>query len=358
MTELIVVVLVLLSVSFMCSLLEAVILSIQHPYIQHLIDRRHRAGTLLLKFKEKIEEPVAAILTLNTISNTIGAAISGAMALQIFGSKWVALFSATLTFLVLICSEIIPKTLGAHYWRSLGPLAAYLLKGMVVVMKPVLVPIRALTDLLRPDEPETGTSKTDIINLIRIGYFQGTIGSSEFEIMENLFQLRSIRVKDIMTPRTVVFWISQEKTIRDLLEEHVQLQFSRIPLYDVKEDTIRGVVLRRDIMNQIARQKTDLPVESLARPPEFVPETTTVYRLLNQLIARKTHLAVVLDEYGGFSGVVTMEDAIETLLGKEIVDEFDPVEDMRKLAHKKRSRLFRDKGVEDSSESGGEHEGG
>lgn len=353
MIELVIVVLILLSVSFLCSMLEAVLLSVRHPYIQHLIDRGNRAGGLLLKFKEKIEEPISAILTLNTISNTVGAAVSGAMALQIFGSKWVALFSGTLTFLVLICSEIIPKTLGAHYWRSLGPVSAYLLQGMVFSIKPILIPIRMLTRLLRGKSSEAEISKADIINFIRIGYFKGVIGSSEFEIMENLFQLREIRVKDIMTPRTVVFWLPPEQTLDELLEKHVRLQFSRIPLYDVNEDAVQGVVLRRDIMNQIAQQKTDLQVKALARPPEFVPETTTVYRLLNQLIAGKTHLAIVLDEYGGFSGVVTMEDAIETLLGKEIVDEFDTVEDMRKLAKKKRSRLFRDKGLKDSMESDG-----
>lgn len=347
MGALILVVFVLLSLSFICSMLEAVLLSMRYPYIQSLKDRNSRAGHLLMKFKEQIEEPISAILTLNTISNTIGAAVSGAMALQIFGSKWIALFSASLTFLVLICSEIIPKTLGAHYWKTLGPLAAYLLQGMVVGMKPILIPIRSLTALLRSEDSETGISKADIINYIRVGYLQGVIQPSEFEIMDNLFQLQIIKVRDVMTPRTVVFWLSPDQTIDELLARQERLYFSRIPLYNVDTDAIEGVVLRRDIMSRIAQKKTDLRVRDLARPPEFVPETISVYKLLNQLIVTKTHLAVVLDEFGGFTGVVTMEDAIETLLGKEIVDEFDPVEDMRKLARKKRSRLMRRLGRKD-----------
>jgi len=341
MIELVVVVLSLLGISFFCSMLEAVILSIEYPYIQRMIDDGHQAGNLLLRFKKKIEEPIAAILTLNTISNTVGAAISGAMAAKIFGSQWIALFSAVLTFLVLTCSEIIPKTLGAHSWRTLGPFSAYLLRGIVLVMKPILTPILFLTRLLRPADSEDRIRKSDIINFIRIGYFQGVVHPDEFEIMKNLFQLHSINVKSIMTPRTVVFCLSSEQTIEELIKNQPSLQFSRIPLYNVPEDTIEGVVLRRDIMDLVAKQRTNLQVKSIARPAQFIPETISVYKLLNQLIANKTHLAIVLDEYGGFSGVVTLEDAIETLLGREIVDEFDPAVDMQKLARERRARFLR-----------------
>lgn len=341
MIELAAVVLALLGISFFCSMLEAVILSVGYPYIQLMIDERHRAGKLLLGFKEKIEEPISAILTLNTIANTVGAAISGAMAIKIFGSQWIVLFSAVLTFLVLTCSEIIPKTLGAHYWRTLGPFSAYLLRVMVLVMKPFLIPIRFLTRLLIPADSEDKIRKSDIINFIRIGYFQGIVHPNEFEIMKNLFQLQSINVKDIMTPRSVVFCLSPEQTIDEIVKRQTSLQFSRIPLYNDPEDTVEGVVLRRDIMDLVAKQQTNLQVKSIAMPPQFIPEGTSVYRLLNQLIENKTHLAIVLDEYGGFLGVVTLEDAIETLLGREIVDEFDPAVDMRKLAREKGSRFWR-----------------
>jgi CBS domain containing-hemolysin-like protein len=341
MIQLVVVVLAVLSVSFLCSLLEAVLLTMTRPYIQTLIDKKNRSGRTLLRLKEKIEEPISAILTFNTIAHTMGATVAGALALQVFGSEWMALFSATLAFLVLTFSEIIPKTLGAHYWKSLGPSAAYLLRGMIFLLKPLIVPMKALSRWLSRGASVPPMSKEEIRNAVRIGYFMGVLQPSEFEIMENLFRLRSVQVKDIMTPRTVAFWLPPEQKIQDLLDEGVQLPFSRIPLYNAHENTIEAVVLRRDIMNKIAEQDTDVELKSLARPPEFIIETMTTYNLLNLLVSQGIHLAIVLNEYGDFIGIVTMEDAIETLLGKEIVDELDEVVDMRELARKERFRFLR-----------------
>jgi CBS domain containing-hemolysin-like protein len=343
--EIIIVILALLIISFICSVMEAVILSISRPYIQLLIDRKSHSGRLLLKLKEKIEEPISAILTLNTISHTVGAAVSGALALKIFGSEWMALFSAVLTLLILIFSEIIPKTLGAQYWKQLGPLSAYVLKGMIFILKPFIVPIHLISRLFSRENPAARISKGEVINYIRIGHLQGVIKSSEFEIVENLFQLQSIRVKEIMTPRTVVFWLNPNQLIENIHKEHGDLQFSRMPLYNAQENTVEGVVLRRDIMNRIARGKTHIKLKSLAQSPKFVIETISVYRLLNQLISEKAHLAIVINEFGDFTGIVTIEDAIETLLGREIVDEFDKVTDMREFARKKHrsgSRVKRD----------------
>ncbi len=341
MIELLVVVLALLGISFVCSILESVILSVNYAYIQQLVDRKNQSGKLLLSLKTNIEEPVSAILTLNTISHTVGAAVAGAMADEIFGYQWIAVFSGALTFLVLTFSEIIPKTLGTYYWKTLGPASAYVLKGMVVLMKPILIPIRFLTRLLKPKDSETEIDRNDIFNFIRIGYSQGEIHSTELEIAKNLFQLQSIKVKHIMTPRTVVFRLSPEQSIEELIASHTPLQFSRIPLYNASEDLVVGVVLRRDIMDRMATKQTQLQLKCIAKPPVFVPEKSSVYKLLNQLISNRTHLAIVLDERGGFEGVVTLEDAIETLLGREIVDEFDPAVDMRKLARAKGSRFFK-----------------
>jgi CBS domain containing-hemolysin-like protein len=341
MIELLVVVLALLGISFVCSILESVILSVNYAYIQQLVDRKNQSGKLLLGLKTNIEEPVSAILTLNTISHTVGAAVAGAMADEIFGYQWIAVFSGALTFLVLTFSEIIPKTLGTYYWKTLGPASAYVLKGMVVLMKPILIPIRFLTRLLKPKDSETEIDRNDIFNFIRIGYSQGEIHSTELEIAKNLFQLQSIKVKHIMTPRTVVFRLSPEQSIEELIASHTPLQFSRIPLYNASEDLVVGVVLRRDIMDRMATKQTQLQLKCIAKPPVFVPEKSSVYKLLNQLISNRTHLAIVLDERGGFEGVVTLEDAIETLLGREIVDEFDPAVDMRKLARAKGSRFLK-----------------
>ena len=309
--------------------------------LKFLIDRKNRSGRTLLSLKERIEEPISAILTLNTIANTVGATVSGALALQVFGSEWMALFSAALAFLVLTFSEIIPKTLGAHYWKSLGPFSAYMLKGMVLLLKPLIVPMNALSRWLRKGAAVPPMSKEEIRNAVRIGYYMGVLQPSEFEIMENLFRLRSVLVKDIMTPRTVAYWLPPDQKINDLFERRGEISFSRIPLYNAHENTIEGVVMRRDIMTKIAEQQTDLELKALARPPVFIIEKMTVYKLLNLLVSQGIHMAIVLNEYGDFTGIVTMEDAIETLLGKEIVDEYDEVVDMRELARKKRSRFAR-----------------
>jgi len=341
MIHLLAVVLLVLGVSFTCSLLEAVILSVRTPYLQVLVERKSWAGGRLLRFKENIDEPISAILTLNTISNTLGAAIAGAIAQDLFGARGMAVFTGCLTFLVLVFSEIIPKTLGATFWKALAPIAAYLLTLMAFVARPIYFPVKVVTGWISRQRPDATMSKGEILNLLRAGYFQGVIQSSEFRIMENLLQLDSVKVKEIMTPRTVVFWLPPELGTEQLARDRTPLTFSRIPIYNVQEDTVEGVVLRRDIMSHLAEQREDAPLKSLARPVEFIMEKTSVFKLLNLLIASKTHLAVVLSEYGDFVGIVTMEDAIETLLGQEIVDEFDPVVDMRTLAWKESIRRLK-----------------
>lgn len=336
MIELILVIVGLLIVSFTCSVLESIILSISRPYIQILIDKNMRSGKILKDLKNDIDKPISAILTLNTISHTVGAAVSGAIASSLFGSQWMGLFSAVLTFLILVFSEIIPKTIGAHYWKSLSPASAYLLKGFIIILKPLIIPLNFFSALFMRDNPAALVSKAEIYNFIRMGHKQGVVGSSEFEIIQNLFNLREIRVRDIMTPRTVVFWLDPELTVENVHKEKIKLNFSRIPLYIPRSNTVTGIVMRRDIMDKIAEKKMDATLKKLGTKPEFVPETISVLKLLNRLVTTKTHLAVVLNEYGDYTGIVTIEDAVETLLGMEIVDEFDPAVDMRELARKKK----------------------
>ncbi|MCK4761268.1 MAG: HlyC/CorC family transporter [Candidatus Aminicenantes bacterium] len=339
MIKLFLVVLGLIAISFLCSILEAVILSISRSYIEILVEKGSRSGRWLLQLKERIEEPIAAILTLNTISHTVGAAVSGAIAMQVFGSHRLAVFSAVLTLLILIFSEIIPKTIGARYWKRLGPFSAYCLKGMIFIMKPLIVPIHYISRLFSKGNADNLLSKREIFNTIRLGYLQGVLQPQEFEIMDNLFKLQSIKVEDIMTPRPVVFTLPADYKISDIESESPPFDFSRIPLYDARENSVEGIVLRRDIVNY-SREKKDATLKSLSRPAFFVPDTISTYRLLNRLIEQKIHLAVVINEFGDFIGIVTMEDAIETLLGKEIVDEYDRVADMRELARKKSRRML------------------
>ena len=337
MFELIVVVFILIFVSFLCSILESVILSLTEPYIQLLIEKKNKSGKILEKLNQNIEEPITAILTLNTISHTTGATISGAIALQLFGSKWMALFSAILTFLILILSEIIPKTIGARHWKLLSPLSGYILRVMVFLMKPFILPMNFLTKFLSKSNDVDSVSKREIFNFMKIGFDEGVIELSEFEIIDNLFKLNKIKVKEIMTPRTVVFWLSPDTKIKEIIEKKIKLNFSRILLYDPSTNHVKGVVLRRDIMDEALVKKKNLKLESISSKPIYVPETLSVYKLLNQLVLNKNHLSVVVNEYGDYVGIVTLEDAIETLLGLEIVDEFDHNVDMRKLAINKKA---------------------
>jgi CBS domain containing-hemolysin-like protein len=334
MVELTVTVLLLLAISFLCSVLESVILSITRPYIQTLIEKKSRSGPLLKRLKDEIEEPITAILTLNTISHTVGAAVSGAIALKVFGSGWMAVFSAVLTLLILVFSEIIPKTIGARHWKALGPLSGVILKIMIWGLKPVIVPIHFLMRLFSGENPADRVSRGEILNFIKMGYFQGVIGTPEFRIAENLFRLQCVPVSEIMTPRAVTFLLPPETTVGSLRDKAASLQFSRIPLGDPEGGGIPGVVLRRDIMTRMAKDEFDETLASFSTPAEVVGESMTVYTLLNRLVAQKKHIAVVNDADGRFSGIVTLEDALETLLGEEIVDEFDPVTDMRELARR------------------------
>lgn len=352
MSNLVLVIIGLLVISFICSILESVILSVSRPYIQLLIDKNSHSGYILKKLKNRIDEPIAAILTLNTISHTAGAAVSGALAMNIFGSSWMGAFSAILTLLILIFSEIIPKTLGAQYWKSLSPMSAYLLRGMIFILKPFIIPMNLFSKLLSRENPGSLVSKAEIFNYVRLGHSQGVLGASEVSIIENLFSLRNTRVKEIMTPRTVAFWLPPDMTVKEIQKSSIRLQFSRILLYEGQENRVPGIVLRRDIMDHIRDKKTQVKLLDLSTKPQYVPESTTVLRLLNWLVANKTHIAVVLNEYGDYTGIVTIEDAIETLLGTEIVDEFDPAEDMQLVAKKKHEARVLSKKKNNKSTSG------
>ena len=345
MTLLIVVISLLLGISFTCSILESIILSVTEPFIQTLIDRKRKSGNLLQRFKKHIDEPISAILTLNTIANTAGAAFAGALALRIFGSSWMAVFSGILTLLILIFSEIIPKTIGASYWKVLSPLAAWVLWVIIIVTKPVAIPLHLISKLIVGKKISSKVTKEELINTIRFGHLEGIIESDEFKIVENLFKLKVILVKDIMTPRMVVVWLRPEQTPGSLITDRRYLQFSRLPLYNQAENRVEGIVLRRDILDHIINNKVDVSLSEFAKKPQFVPDTLSIFKLLDKMITRNAHLAVVINEFGDYVGVVTMEDAIETLLGREIVDESDRVVDMRALARERMQQRFKDRGI-------------
>ncbi|MFH5830791.1 CNNM domain-containing protein [Halalkalibaculum sp. DA384] len=324
-----------LGVSFLCSILESVLLSVSESYVAVMKRKGTQGGELLARYKEDIDRPLSAILSLNTIAHTVGAAGVGAQAQAVFGNEYVSIISAVLTLLILVFSEIIPKTLGATYWKTLSPLAARTLRVLMFLMYPFVALSNGITRLLSSDNRPPSFSREEFSALAERGVEQGIFEEEESMIFKNLIRFSSLRVKDIMTPRIVVKYYNQERTIEEIPDKVEDLRFSRLPLYEDNEDNITGYVLKNDLLIQLARDEKHKKLKELKREILVVPENANLKILFERLLEQQDHIALVVDEYGGFSGVVTMEDLVETLLGMEIIDEVDAYEDMQKLARKK-----------------------
>ena len=318
-----------LVVSFMCSILEAVLLSITHSYVALLQERGDRAGNLLAHMRQNIDEPIAAILTLNTIAHTVGAAVGGALALQVFGDAWIALFSAVLTLAILVFSEILPKTIGATYWRPLGGVAAHVLRVLIVVLKPVLVPLAWFNRLISPrGRRAPSVSRAELEVLAEIGRREGTIDEDEWRVVTNVMNLDRVRVDRVMTPRTRIAAIDVSEGIAGARAAFLEHGHRRFPVYDETIDEIIGIVTVSDILRAEEEGISDL--RGILRPSRFVPETKPVETLIRELREERASMAVVVDEFGGTSGLVTMEDLFEEIIG-DLRDEHDPdFEDIRR----------------------------
>jgi putative hemolysin len=322
MTSLLLVVGAGLAISFLCSVLEAVLLSLTHSYVAVLEERGERAGILLARMRKRIDEPIAAILTLNTIAHTASAAVGGAIALRVFGSQWIALFSAVLTLAILILSEIVPKTLGATYWKRLATPAAYLLRVMIVSMKPILIPLGALNRLIMPAGAKGPTiSRAELEVLAAIGRQEGTLDAEEFEVLSNVMNLSTVRAVDVMTPRTSVVAVRQTASVADAIELMVEEGHMRMPVFGATLDDVEGVLLARDAL-KAASEDPQRPVSRVMRSAYFIPETKPAEDLIREMRAARINMAIVIDEFGGTSGLVTLEDLIEEIVG-EIHDEHE-----------------------------------
>ncbi len=309
-----------LAVSFMCSIMEAVLLSVSQSYVALLRRRGDPAGELLASFREKLDEPVAAILTLNTIAHTVGAAMGGALALQIFGNRWVALFSALLTFAVLVFSEIIPKTIGARHWRLLARPVAHVLRALLFVLRPVLLPLAWLSRLLTGrGKRAPAISRGELEVLAELARREGTLKHYEWETLRNLVNLHRVRVDSIMTPRTEMVAIAGTGTLAEAKATMLSEGVSRIPVYEGTPDRVIGVLRLRDAVRAERQGVSEL--QGVMRPPRFVPETATAEGLLQEMRAGRYKLAVAIDEFGGTAGVVTLTDLLEAIVG-EIRDEY------------------------------------
>lgn len=332
MTLLFVYLFLALGVSFLCSILEAVLLSVNQSYIAVLENQGRRSAKLLRKLKDDIDRPLSAILSLNTIAHTVGAAGVGAQAQIVFGYSYVGITSAILTLLILFLSEIIPKTLGATYWKVLAPSAARTLRWMIWFLYPFVVLSMTITRLLSDEKERPTFSREEFSAMADRGVEEGIFEKEESDILKNLVRFNSLRIKDIMTPRVVVVSFHEDTTVAEVFERYEELRFSRLPVYGEKEDDITGYILKNDLLIQLAQDQSSSTLKELKRDILILPELISLQSLFEQLLENQEHIAVAVDEYGGFSGIVTMEDVVETLLGMEIVDEVDAIEDMQKQA--------------------------
>ena len=313
-----------LSLSFLCSILEAVFLSITHSYVGVLREQGVRAGEWLNRMQERIEEPIAAILTLNTIAHTVGAAMGGAIALDVFGSRWLAIFSAVLTLVILVFSEIIPKTFGATYWQVLSVPTAYVLRFLVVLMKPILVPLSWFTRLIQPRGRKRVTvSRAEIEVLAEIGRRQGTLGEDEWIVVSNVMSLAAVEVGEVMTPRTDMVAVPLEASVRDAMNLMLDSGHLRLPVFEEDLDHVVGVMLARDLWR--ADREGEEEIRSMVRPIPFAPEGRPVEQLLSEMRAQRIKMVIVLDEFGGTAGLATLEDLVEEIIG-EIQDEHEEKE--------------------------------
>ncbi len=327
-----------LGVSFLCSLTESGLLSLSRSRVAALAKQGRPSGRMLERMKDNIERPLAAILTLNTVAHTIGAAGVGAESYVIFGSKWVAVTSAVLTVLILVFSEIIPKTLGVVYAGRLASFTAYTITGMIYLTYPLVVVFQALSRLLGRGG-EQKLTREEFAVIAELGQTEGALHEKEYRIIRNVLRMGRVRVRDVLTPRTVVFMLPKDMTVSEALAEHGPLRFARIPVRGEGPDDVVGVVLRHAISSAFEEERGECKLSEIAGPIHAVPEDAALDRVLDEFIQRKEQLFLAVDEYGGTAGIVTLEDAIETLLGTEIVDETDKVVDMRELA----GRLFQNK---------------
>jgi CBS domain containing-hemolysin-like protein len=337
-----------LGVSFLCSIMEAVLLSVPPSYVARLEADGSATGRRLARLKAKVDRPLAAILSLNTIAHTVGAAGAGAQAAVVFGSAWFGVFSAVLTFLILVLSEIVPKTLGALYWRALVPWVVRLLVPVMLLMWPLVLLSRGITLLIARGEETPIVERAEIAALAELGAREGVLRAGESRIVRNLFRFGQLRAEDIMTPRTVLVALPEDATVKSTLERDELFRFSRLPVYSGSLDNVTGFVLKSDILLHAARaagQGEGVRMSELQRSILTVPESLPLPALFDRLMADGAHVARVVDEFGGTAGLVTMEDVFETLIGLEIVDEMDTVEDLREHARQEWRRRARRLGL-------------
>ena len=323
-------------VSFVCSVLESVLLSINMSYVAVLEKERPTLGKLLRMQKENINKSIASILILNTIANTLGAAAVGAQASKIFGNDAVVYVSIILTFAILFLSEIIPKTIGAIYWKQLAPMAAYFIRVFIWLTYPIILTTLAVTNKISNGKTDSHSlTKEELLESMLMSEDEGIIDEKESDVIENILNLDNIKVSEVLTPRSVVFALDESRTIKDIIAtEEAIFKFSRIPVYKDSIEEVTGLVLTKKIFKQ-ALEDENVPLSTIKKKIFSINENIPVSKALDLFIAKKEHMFLVTDNYDQTDGIITLEDCVETVLGVEIMDESDTTEDMRELAKRK-----------------------
>lgn len=333
-----------LIISACCSVTEAILYSVPWSHVEQLRKSGRKAGQVLFDLRSRIEQPITAVLTLNTVANTAGAAIAGAYAADVLGDESMAAFAAGFTLLILILGEIIPKTVGVAYARPLSEYVARPVRALVVVLLPVIWLGGRITRLFTP--PGGGAphaTEDDIRAIVSLSRRAGRIEPYEELSIRNILSLDQKRVHEVMTPRTVVFSLPADMTVAEAHEQPDFWHYSRVPVWGEHNEDVVGIAPRRRVLKEVAEDNDSLRLSEVMLPVHFVPDTQTLDRTLLQFLEARTHLFVVLDEYGGLAGVISLEDVLEEILGREIVDETDRVDDLQELARRRRAELAQSK---------------
>ncbi|MBN1830855.1 MAG: HlyC/CorC family transporter [Deltaproteobacteria bacterium] len=340
MLELIIAVSCALFISAVCSLFEAVLYSTPMRRVEAMVQEKKTSGKIFKELRDNIDRPITAILSLNTIAHTAGAAVAGSAATIVFGHQWLGYFSAFFTLIILIFSEVIPKTAGVIYARPLVPFVAYPLKILVSLMAPIIWLCGHITRLVARGKVDESVSPNELRIMAQISLRTGGIENYQKRVIENILSLNEKTVEDVMTPRTVIFSLSEHLSVEAAARTSKKWEHSRFPVYDKDTEDVVGIVLTKELFTTLAQGEKDSPLTSLMRPARFVVESAKLNDVFTEFMATRQKLFVVIDEYGGLSGLITLEDILEEILGREIIDESDEVIDKRELARRRRSTLI------------------
>ena len=335
MTLLIIYLLLTMGISFLCSLLESVLMSTPISYINMKVDEGDKNAALFLKLKQEPERPLGAILSLNTIANTLGAAAVGHQATALSGGDhWFGIISAGMTLLILVFSEIVPKSIGTSHWKNLLWLSQ-LMQFLVYLLFPIVWLIEKLHNSISDEDPDTGISREEVSAMANMGEEEGVLDNSENKVIQNIIKLDDIKAYDIMTPRIVAAIAPESMTLKQFYKQEDLSHNSRIPVYSDSPEFITGYILRYDVLENLAEDKFDMRLKSIKRKIAAFHEETSVSDIWESLLKTRDQIALIIDDYGCFQGIITLEDIMETILGMEIIDENDTITDMQQYARER-----------------------